>query len=89
MLAIREKGQNQSWENALSATESSPGAPCYFSKPGVDPATFPFNEVPASYQVTQTNGMGLTAPNGQNCTTRSFVTGGCLKALMTQYKKFG
>ena len=33
--------------------------------------------------------MGLTAPNGQNCTIRSFVTGGCLQALITQYKKFG
>ena len=89
MLAIREKGQNQSWANALSANDVTQGAPCYFSNPGVDPVTFPFNDVPANFQVTQTNGMGLTAPNGQNCTTRSFLTGRCLKALVTQYKKFG
>ena len=33
--------------------------------------------------------MGLTTPNGQNCTIRSFMSGGCLQALITQYKKFG
>ncbi len=87
LLTLREKGMNQDWPNAISANNVSQGAPCYFSNPAV-PADFPFNKVPASFQVTQTNGMGLTAPNGQNCTIRSFVTGRCLKALMHQYKMF-
>jgi hypothetical protein len=88
MILIREKGQNQSWDNAISANDVSQGAPCYYSNPSV-PVDFPLNQVPASFQATQDNGMGLTAPNGQNCTIRSFVTGGCLQALITQYQKFG
>jgi hypothetical protein len=88
MLLIREKGMNQSWDNAISANDVTQGAPCYYSNPSV-PVDFPLNEVPASFQATQDNGMGLTAPNGQNCTVRSFVTGGCLQALITQYQKFG
>ena len=88
MLLIREKGMNQSWDNAISANDVTQGAPCYYSNPSV-PVDFPLNQVPASFQATQDNGMGLTAPNGQNCTIRSFVTGGCLQALITQYQKFG
>ena len=84
LLTLREKGMNQTWPNAISANTSQ-GAPCYYSNPAVPP-DFPGNQVPASFQVTQTNGMGLTAPNGQNCTVRSFVTGRCLQALVDQYR---
>lgn len=52
-------------------------------------ADFRFDMVPADQQVTQDNGMGLTAPNGQNCTIASFTSGRCLQALITQYNKFG
>jgi hypothetical protein len=88
ILVIREKGQNSRWPNAISANDETEGAPCYYSNPDV-PTDFPFDKVPANYQATQDNGMGLTVPNGQNCTIRSFVTGRCLQALIAQYKKFG
>ena len=61
------------------------GAPC----PQSTNPDLPLNQDPPSAQATQDNGMGLTAPNGQNCTIRSFVTGRCLQALIGQYKKFG
>ncbi len=88
LMLIREKGQRSSWANAISANMVTQGAPCYYSNPAVPP-DFPFNQVPASFQVTQDNGMGLTAPNGQNCTIRQFVTGACLQALVAQYEQFG
>jgi hypothetical protein len=87
LLTLREKGMNQTWPNAISANNETQGAPCYYSNPAVPP-DFPGNQVPASFQVTQTNGMGLSAPNGQNCTVGSFVTGRCLRALVDQYKQF-
>ena len=79
VLAIREKGQNPDWPNALSANMATQGAPC----PQSTNPDLPLNQDPPSAQATQTNGMGLTAPNGQNCTIRSFVTGRCLQALIT------
>ncbi len=84
MLLLREKGQNSTWPNALSANTVTQGAPC----PQSTTPSLPFNQDPPSAQVTQFNGMGLTAPNGENCTIQSFVTGNCLKALVQQYKKF-
>ena len=88
ILAIREKGQNPTWPDALSANDVTQGAPCFFSDPSI-PDDYPFSTIPADYQVTQDNGMGLSAPNGQNCTVRAFVTGRCLQALIEQYQRFG
>ena len=44
-------------------------------------------EDPPSAQVTQKNGMGLTAPIGQNCTIEAFTSGKCLKDLQTRMKQ--
>ncbi len=85
LLALREKGQNSTWPNALSANSVTQGAPC----PQSTLPDLPLPDDPPSAQATQTNGMGLTAPNGQNCTIASFTSGRCLQALITQYNKFG
>ena len=37
-----------------------------------------------SAQVTQFNGMGLTAPQGQNCSIDEFLSGACLEAFKKQ-----
>lgn len=85
VLALREKGQNPDWNNALSANDVTQGAPC----PQSFTPDLPLPSDPPSAQATQTNGMGLTAPNGQNCTIAQFTSGRCLSALILQYTKFG
>ena len=80
LLVIREKGQNKQWENALSANDVTQGAPC----PQTTNASLPLPQDPPSAQVTQFNGMGLTAPQGQNCTVDEFLSGACLEAFKKQ-----
>ena len=80
LLVVREKGQNQQWENALSANAVTQGAPC----PQSSNASLPLPQNPPSSQVTQFNGMGLTAPQGQNCTVDEFLSGACLEAFKKQ-----
>ena len=80
LLVVREKGQNQQWENALSANAVTQGAPC----PQSSDASLPLPQNPPSAQVTQFNGMGLTAPQGQNCTVDEFLSGACLEAFKKQ-----
>ena len=84
-LVIREKGQNKSWVNALSANSVTQGAPCPQS---ADPS-LPLPQDPPSAQVTQFNGMGLSAPQGQNCTIEEFLSGACLEAFGKQLAKTG
>ena len=85
LLVIREKGQNATWKNALSANSATPGAPC----PQSANPSLPLSQDPPSAQVTQFNGMGLTAPQGQNCTIEEFLSGACLKDFGKQLAKTG
>ncbi len=85
LLVVREKGQNQNWENALSANEVTQGAPCPQS---TDPS-LPLPQNPPDAQVTQTNGMGLTAPAGENCSIDAFLSGKCLEDFQTRQKAAG
>ncbi len=80
LLVIREKGQNKNWKHALSANDVTQGAPC----PQTTNATLPLPQDPPSAQVTQFNGMGLTAPQGQNCTIGDFLSGACLESFKAQ-----
>ena len=84
-LVIREKGQNKQWKNALSANDVTQGAPC----PQSANPSLPLPQDPPSAAVTQFNGMGLTAPQGQNCTIDDFLSGACLTALGTRLTKSG
>jgi len=85
LMVIREKGQNKTWANALSANQVTQGAPC----PQSANPTLPLPQDPPSAQVTQFNGMGLTAPQGQNCTIEDFLSGTCLANLGKQLAKTG
>ena len=85
LLVIREKGQNKTWENALSANNVTQGAPC----PQSTNTSLPLPQDPPSAQVTQFNGMGLTAPQGQNCTIDEFLSGACLEDFKKQLHKDG
>jgi len=76
-LVIREKGQNKQWKNALSANDVTQGAPC----PQSANPSLPLPQDPPSAAVTQFNGMGLTAPQGQNCPIEEFLSGACLAAF--------
>jgi len=83
LLVIREKGQNDQWKNALSANSVTQGAPC----PQSTNASLPLPQDPPSAQVTQFNGMGLSAPQGENCTIDEFLSGACLKQFGAQLAK--
>ncbi len=83
LLVIREKGQNNNWKNALSANSVTAGAPC----PQTTNASLPLPQDPPSAQVTQFNGMGLSAPQGENCSVSDFVSGACLTAFAQQLAK--
>jgi len=85
LMVIREKGQNKTWANALSANQVTQGAPC----PQSANPTLPLPQDPPSAQVTQFNGMGLTAPQGQNCTIEDFLSGTCLANFGKQLAKTG
>ena len=85
LLVIREKGQNPNWANALSANDVTQGAPC----PQSTDASLPLPQDPPSAMVTQQNGMGLSAPAGQNCTVDAFLSGDCLTALSTRLAQNG
>lgn len=84
-LVIREKGQNKQWKNALSANDVTQGAPC----PQSANPSLPLPQDPPSAAVTQLNGMGLTAPQGQNCRIEDFLSGACLAAFGKQLASTG
>ena len=85
LMVVREKGQNPNWGNALSANKVTQGAPC----PQSSDASLPLPQDPPSAQVSQTNGMGLSAPIGQNCTVAEFVSGECVQELSTRLTQSG
>ncbi len=85
LLVVREKGPNDTWPDSLSPNSVTAGAPCPQS---TDP-TLPLPQDPPSAQVTQFNGMGLAAPQGQNCSIESFLSGQCLQALSDQLSSTG
>ena len=85
LMVVREKGQNPNWENALSANKVTQGAPCPQS---TDP-TLPLPQNPPSSQVTQSNGMGRSAPAGQNCTVEEFLSGDCVEELSARLAQSG
>ncbi|TFH20539.1 MAG: hypothetical protein E4H05_02075 [Acidimicrobiales bacterium] len=85
LLVIREKGQNQNWENALSANEVTQGAPC----PQSTNSSLPLPQDPPDAQVTQTNGMGLSAPAGENCSIDAFLSGGCVADRQSRLQASG
>jgi hypothetical protein len=85
LLVIREKGQNPQWANALSANKVTQGAPC----PQSTEPSLPLPQDPPSAQVTQFNGMGLSAPQGQNCAIEEFLSGECLKRFGQQLAQTG
>jgi len=76
-MVIREKGQNKDWKYALSANPVTPGAPC----PQTTNASLEMPQDPPSAAVDQHNGMGLTAPQGAECTVNEFLSGACLARL--------
>jgi hypothetical protein len=80
LVVIREKGPNNNWQNALSPNSVTAGAPCPQT---TDPA-LPLPQDPPEAQVTQFNGMGLSAPQGQNCSVDAFLSGKCLKDFGAQ-----
>lgn len=80
LLVIREKGQNKNWKHALSANDVTQGAPC----PQTTDPSLPLPQDPPSAQVTQFNGMGLSAPQGQNCSVDEFLSGACLESFKRQ-----
>lgn len=77
LVVVREKGQNKQWANALSANAVTQGAPCPQS---TDPS-IGLPQDPPDAAVTQFNGMGLTAPQGQNCSIKRYLSGKCLAAF--------
>jgi hypothetical protein len=85
LLVIREKGQNENWELALSTNDVTNGAPC----PQSNDPTLPLPQDPPSAQVTQSNGMGLTAPAGENCTIDAFLSGACLDDFQARLESAG
>jgi hypothetical protein len=66
-MIIREKGQNSSWKNAISANPATPGAPC----PQTTDPSIEMPDNPPSAAVTQQNGMGLTAPQARPAPRRT------------------
>jgi hypothetical protein len=76
-MVVREKGQNKNWKYALSANPVTPGAPC----PQTTNTSLDMTHDPPSAAVTQHNGMGLTAPQGAECTINEFLNGTCLTRL--------
>lgn len=85
LLVVREKGANPNWANSLSPNNVTAGAPC----PQTNNPTLPLPQDPPDAQVTQFNGMGLSAPQGQNCTIKAFLSGACLRAFAKQLEDDG
>lgn len=85
LLVIREKGQNPTWEHALSANKVTQGAPC----PQSTNPSLKLPEDPPSAAVTQQNGMGLSAPAGQNCAVDEFLSGECVEKLSARLSQSG
>ena len=85
LLVVREKGPNDKWENALSPNSVTAGAPC----PQTADPTLPLPQDPPEAQVTQFNGMGLSAPQGQNCSIDDFLSGKCLQDFGAQLAEDG
>lgn len=85
LLVVREKGQNPNWKQALSANKVTQGAPCPQS---TDPSV-KLPEDPPSAAVNQDNGMGLSAPAGQNCAIDEFTSGDCVKKLSARLAQAG
>ena len=85
VLVVREKGQNKQWVNALSANDVTQGAPCPQS---TNPSLL-LPKDPPSAAVTQQNGMGLSAPTGENCSVTEFTSGTCLKKLESRMQQAG
>lgn len=85
LMVIREKGQNPNWTNALSANKVTQGGPC----PQSTNPDLKLPEDPPSAAVDQANGMGLSAPAGQNCTVEAFLSGDCLEAFSARLSQAG
>ena len=85
LVVIREKGPNATWENALSPNSVTAGAPC----PQTANPSLPLPQDPPEAQVTQFNGMGLSAPQGQNCSIDAFLSGKCLEDFGAQLAEDG
>lgn len=84
-MVIREKGQNSSWKYALSANPVTKGAPC----PQTTDPSITMPENPPSAVVTQKNGMGLSAPQGAQCSIGETLSGGCESKLKGIIKDSG
>ena len=85
LVVIREKGPNANWQNALSPNSVTAGAPC----PQTANPSLPLPQDPPEAQVTQFNGMGLSAPQGQNCPIDEFLSGKCLEDFGAQLAEDG
>jgi hypothetical protein len=85
LMVIREKGQNPTWTHALSANQVTQGGPCPQS---TDPSV-KLPQDPPSAAVDQDNGMGLSAPSGQNCSIEEFLSGSCLDELSARLDQTG
>jgi hypothetical protein len=85
ILVVREKGPNDDWAYSLSPNSATAGAPC----PQTADPTLPLPKDPPDAQVTQSNGMGLAAPQGQNCSIKAFLSGECLAAFGAQLAEDG
>jgi hypothetical protein len=85
LLVVREKGPNSMWQNSLSPNAVTAGAPC----PQTANPSLPLPQDPPVAQVTQFNGMGLSAPQGQNCSIDAFLSGKCLEDFGAQLAEDG
>ena len=77
LMVIREKGPNDTWPNSLSPNSATAGRPARRRR--TRRCRFPRTRL--TRRSTQFNGMGLAAPQGQNCSIKAFLSGRCLKAL--------
>lgn len=85
LIVIREKGASKTWPNSLAPNEATAGAPC----PQTTNPDLPLPQDPPDAQVTQFNGMGLSAPQGVNCTITQVLSADCLKKLDTSLASTG
>jgi hypothetical protein len=85
IIVVREKGPNDDWAYSLSPNSVTAGAPC----PQTTDPTLPLPKDPPDAQVTQSNGMGLAAPQGQNCSIKAFLSGKCLADFGAQLAEDG
>ena len=84
LLVVRE-GTELDGEERPQRQPGDAGAPC----PQSANPSLPLPQDPPSAAVTQSNGMGLSAPAGQNCSVDEFLPGDCVSKLSSRLAASG